>query len=791
MAVSGDHRAALSPLLWSVVISVAFGTTVFTSLSIRAADIVDTPLTVQNPGWPAVPVELSAEPSSDSRGGTSRVRRALLALDNVELLTRHPEIRILLATYFTRPTLKDAEISVLGTSCSYRTIPRATINDNEMLSFARGADCAPLRGSPTGELQLTIRSDDDGRIALWTVQPAEVPPDRQPVYVLVPKNNGSIRPILIGKYVDGAPPSGLRRADLLAYMWQIAPDANWIHLAAAAACFLLLGGIAVTPHGRVDDSRSRWPLALRAALGTGCAAAALGVLYSILVPPFQAPDEPSHFLAYANAAQQSNTAEEAAQWAMLGHLRRLRFHPDERFRPADIGHPSALAWGLEEVSYDLTDRGVGTRSWLLLRHYPTHLSAPGTLLALRLMNATIFAVVVALSAALAVWLTDVPFPQLMVFPFLLVPSLPFFAMHVSNYAPLVSGYVLFAVGVTVTMLGGRRRHYAGLLLGLSASLILTTSRSALPTGAMLLSVLAGRLLLGGHGGASLKGAASAATVFWGGFGLGLSSLFLLQPSRYYDLLSVTLTQRGFLRTASLQASLWAHKEQLIAGVLLGVLAIEIGMSRIRLRLPGVGQRTARIAGAAAILAATTIVGLMISSLFVRFPQLPYLDPGRLPQRGIYLRQVAFSTLGFFRLTAPDFLLSSSFWVGFGWLDTIPPDWFVVTLTTLTGLALVALLISLAIHRDLSRLTWLALTAVGFVATLALYAVAALGLSQDLHGRYLLGLYLPVLPICWSVLVLEEPVASRSLRWMPRCALLFGLSAWVHAYSLTVILSRYF
>src|SRR5262245_25529808 len=96
------RRAALPPLLWSVVISAAFATTLFTSLSIRAADIVDTPLAVQNAGWPAVAVELFAEPSSDSRGGTARIRRATFTLDNVELLTRHAEIRILFATYFTR-----------------------------------------------------------------------------------------------------------------------------------------------------------------------------------------------------------------------------------------------------------------------------------------------------------------------------------------------------------------------------------------------------------------------------------------------------------------------------------------------------------------------------------------------------------------------------------------------------------------------------------------------------------------------------------------------------------------
>jgi hypothetical protein len=784
------HRASQS-LLWSVVIFLTFATTVFSSLSVRVSDILDTPFIVLDSEWPVVALELFAERSPDGRADSSTIHQAVFAGDDVDLLTGHSEIRILLATYATRPRLEGADISVLGTSCSYRTMAGATINDNEMLSFARGSGCWPLGGSPTGELRLTIRSGNEGRIALWTARAADVPSDSKPLYVLIPNDNGSTRPVLLGKYVDYTPPSGLRRADLLAYMWQVAPGPNWIYLAAAAASLLMLCGFALMPQERVDDTRSRWNFALRAALGTGCVAASLGSLYAVVVPPFHAPDEPSHFLAYAAATEQTGTADEAAAWAKLGHLRRLRFHPDERFRPADIGNPLDVAWGLEEVSYDLTDRGVGTRVWLLLQRDGWHLSPQVTLLALRLINAIIFAGAMALATAVAVWLTDAPFPHLLVIPFLLVPSLPFFGMHVSNYAPLVSAYVLFAAGVAITMMGGRNRHYAGLLLGISASLSLAASRSALPAAAMLLSVLAGRILLGGNSNRTLANTATSATVFWGGFGLGLSSLYLMQPSRYFDAISITLAEKGFLRAASIQSFLWAYKEQLIAGMLGGALLIEIGISRLRQRLVRFMPATLWIARGGAILVAAALLGLTIASLFVRWPQLPYLDPASLPSQGLYLRQVALSTLGFFRLTNPDFLLSTSFWAGFGWLDTIPQGWFIVTLTTLTGLALVALIITLAVRGDLVRLGWLTLIGVGFATTLAVYGIAALELSQDLHGRYLLGLYLPVLPICWSLLVLQEPVVAGPMRWMPRHAMVFGVSALLHAYSFTVILSRYF
>jgi hypothetical protein len=84
---------------------------------------------------------------------------------------------------------------------------------------------------------------------------------------------------------------------------------------------------------------------------------------------------------------------------------------------------------------------------------------------------------------------------------------------------------------------------------------------------------------------------------------------------------------------------------------------------------------------------------------------------------------------------------------------------------------------------------MATIAVGWTVTFVLYAFVTLKFSPDLQGRYLLGLYLVALPFCWSVLFLTRPVLS----WSPvsRWTLLLAISLVPHAYSLNVVLRRYF
>ncbi len=706
------------------------------------------------------------------------------------MLLSHPELRILFTTYGESVDLTGATLDAVGTTCSYLAPPGARLVGDRVLPLVKVPECDPLQGNPTGDFRLTVRLAQRNRIGVWTfVRPAS---DTRPVDQLIqvvgaPGRSGPF-PLLRGRYVDHLPPSGTRRFTLLACLWQVAPGSGWIWIALAAAVILLLSGAAVTPGRDVSAYRSRSWFALRAALGAGCAAASLGLMYAVVSPPFHAPDETSHFLSYAEITKRPELADGTRQLALAGHFERLRFNADERFRPSDMGRPLTETW--DETAYNALPRGNIGRWWLLLDPYLRTLSTSRTLLALRLTNVAVFAFMIALGVAAVVWLIDAPFPQLAVFTFLLIPSLPFFAMHVSNYALLTSGYVLFAFGVTAMVLGGRRAAGAGLILGLSAALLFTVSRSGLPMAALLAAVLAGRLIIGEAGAAGMGAAALRAIVFWAGLGAGLAVSRLLVDPLYGTYLTEVAPSNlpGGART---QALLLAYAPWIFAGCVAAAAGLEILLARLRL---GIEEQTkARFTGIVCTMgkvAAAAIAGLMLVSLLVDFPALRSVNLGERPPLGEYVGEALLAVLGFFRLHRPDFLTSTSFWTGFGWLETIPPVWLTITLTTLTGIALIATLILFAGRRNAAGLVWFGVLAAGGALTLVLYAITTLRYSPDLHGRYLLGLYLSLLPACWAILMLKEP-AGRGSVWTSRWVLAFSFCAAVHAYSLSFILSRYF
>ena len=185
-------------------------------------------------------------------------------------------------------------------------------------------------------------------------------------------------------------------------------------------------------------------------------AASLAALYAVLAPPLSGPDEPYHLLGYADLTKDSALAEDAVAWMAETHLWRIRYNPEEHFRTIDVGQPFVV----EDSQLRPTE--VAQRSAVLARLERAvapllrGLPAPRVLLALRLLNALVFALAVGVATALAVALVPEPLPQWLAFPFLFVPSLPFFAMHVSETALLCSIYVLLAISLAVLFGDGPR-----------------------------------------------------------------------------------------------------------------------------------------------------------------------------------------------------------------------------------------------------------------------------------------------------------------------------------------------
>jgi hypothetical protein len=234
----------------------------------------------------------------------------------------------------------------------------------------------------------------------------------------------------------------------------------------------------------------------------------------------------------------------------------------------------------------------------------------------------------------------------------------------------------------------------------------------------------------------------------------------------------------------------------VAGLVALGLALEIAAGPLRARVAARLDRPLQklVRWTALGLAALVLVSLA-ASLLVTYPQLP-LEPKHALTASERVIAVLGTMATMFRLVDPDFLLSSTFWVGFGWLDTMPRPPFQSFLVLLVGLALCALLLHIARHGEGRRLLWLFVLAGGGGASLVLYALSTQGMPMALQGRYLIGWYLAVLAVVGTTLALDHRPPSRadaapvpSGIW--RAGLLLALAGSIHVYCLVFVLRRYF
>ena len=712
----------------------------------------------------------------------SREPRSLLA---------HPEIQIFLSLPAKGARLRWADLRVVGTPCRYEASGGARLVDGEPLALRRGSACTEPAPTPTGQLQLTAELEGRDDLGVWSFAPE--PGDAEASAIRASSAPDDTAPLLRGHFVDY--PETAPRVRLLNYVWQISPWTSWLWILLSAAALLALAGLLVFPMRRLSAGTALTPVSfsLRGALGAACFAGALGLSYAVVAPPLSGPDEPYHLLGFAELNGEASLPAGLAEWMKLTHFHRIRGHPTERFRVADVGNPLAL----EDPLFRATEVAMRSASvaalWGITGRLLHDQPAPRTLLAVRILNAALFAAAVGLGTGLAMACSPVPYPQLVCLPFLFVPTLPFFAMHFSETALLTSAYVLLGSSVAVMFLDGPRAHWAGFPLGLSTALMLAGGRSPWPLAAVVAVVLGGRVLLGPSG---RQGELRAAVVFWAGFALGGSAFYLLLNDEYRVML---LRYAAFAPAGLRSAGRWLIQQPL---GMVGLAALA-GTAEVSLRPPrlAVAGAWAHWAGAAVRWAGFALVGAVIlslvGSLFLPYPQLE-LEPARpLSARDLLIRTLA-TTATMFRLRDPNFLLFSTFWAGFGWLDTMPDPVFLSALALLTAVCLVGLLLHLAHRRDVRRFLWLLALGLGSTLALVIFALSIHNLPMALQGRYLIGWYLPVLSVIgsWAALA-EAPTATATrglpaiLGRVPRPVALLALSGLVHTYCLCFILWRYF
>ena len=727
----------------------------------------------------------------EGRQGTTTFRLALAATDPRALAAE--ELQLFLSSETPRARLVSVRLQIRGSDCVFEATGRDAIGIDEPTVLRRSLGCGrpETLSSGTGlDLAVEVEGSDD--LALLGFEPLAGAP---PGPIQAPPLGRRKAPLDVRgasvRYPETAP-----RIVLLNHMWRLSPGIAWIEGAVCVAMGLALAGCLAFPTRPLPGASSSLAAAVvRAGAAAALLAASLAGLYAVLAPPLSGPDEPYHLLGYADLTKDAALAEDAVAWMAETHLWRIRYHPEESFRTIDVGRPFVA----EDPQLRPTE--VAQRSAVLARLERAvapllrGLEAPQVLLALRILNALLFALAVGVATALAVALVPAPLPQWLAFPFLFVPSLPFFAMHVSETAVLCSIYVLLAISLAVLFGDGSHSHWAGAPLGLATGLMLAGGRSPWPLTALVAAALLGRAVMGSS---AAPRSGRNALVFWVGFGLGAAVFFALLDDAYRSMteLWASLFAR-FIPTGLRALGEWllGHPEAAAGLVALGLL-LEIAAGPLRSRAATRLEQPSRplVRWVALGLVALVLVSF-VASLLVPFPQLPLEPPRPLtaPERVI----VVLGTMAtMFRLASPNFLLSSTFWVGFGWLDTMPGPPFQAFLVLLVALALSALLLRIARHGEGRRLIWLVALAAGSLASLVLYALSTQGTPMALQGRYLIGWYLTFLAVVGTALALDHRSPPRAgTGALPsgavRAALLLAIAGSIHLYCLGFMLRRYF
>jgi hypothetical protein len=790
-------RWVVRVLLAAVVTSI-IGLAVASALLQRPENVLDTEIVPAAPGRRLDSVDLGVIYLPD---GLKRAQVGLWQADP-QRIRIHPEIRLWFVTYDGSPELIHGELRIRGTSCSYETRPRATIANNAPLAFVRGPGCASAvqeQTAPRLDLTLTFR----GRGHLGVLTYAVVPSASDPAWISLsdPATAGDALYVIRGRYVDYPSVPARRRVDLLAYAWRLPHTVTWIWILVGlslllifAACLLIsgTGSCTSTESSDAKTGLTRWAAAI-SVLGLG-----LALLYVILVPPLQAADEPDHALDFARVAGRPDVANGVAMLARVGHFERIRFHGDEHLRSADIGHPVDNAWhGPEIFVMDVAGRSTTTWLWWkLLAPLVQSMPAPGVVLAIRAANAIAFAVFLGLATLLLITVGagTSRAPHAIALALLLVPTLPFFAIHFSEFALLTSCYVVLAAIVAASFLDGRRAHFLGLPLGLVVALVFGGGRSGLPLAPMFVALAAARALLGSPEDASAGPAARRAVIFWAGLGLGLAS---------FPLLSTDALRHGLWPgdASAVPGPFRAAAEVLRNNPMLAVAAAPIGLlielasGWIRRRLVSAGHSITSFVRVVAYGAAAAIaVSLVLSATGMAYPTLGLFEWSAQASARSYALEAVKVALTGARVSGHDLLLSLSFWEGFGWVDTLPGDEFVTVLVVLASAAAIGVLVCVARAGHVRRALWLGLLSCGWLASLVLFAVSSYYLHRNLHGRYLIGLYLPILATCGSSVALV-PHMTRFTRLrrlgISREWLLASAAIIIHAWALRFILLRYF
>jgi len=687
-------------------------------------------------------------------------------------------VDLLMATYGSTPTLTSAELRV--GSCIFRLAAPIRVSDGAFVALTRMAPCADASSS-TAEFTATLGSA--GRLALWTWQmPADRGASHFGLSMTAPEARSATNSVIRGRYGYSRPGPDMRRASLVAWLWN---DTSRVQTIA----WLLFAAIAVALGAWLLAGAQAAAAQVAPATGAGLVALGLAVTWAVIMPPLQGADEPDHLLSFGMVAGAAQVDRDLAAEARRVHFERIRFHADERLAPIDREVPYHVAWTGDVHAERMDARSpVTVRVWALASSLIGGSPLPSLILNLRLFNAVVFALCMAAAVWFVLWTGSDRQRIWLVLGLGLIPTVPYFATMVSDWAYLASWSLLFSGAVLVLVYGGPRVSWTGAGLGISVALLVATSIAAIALVPLVLILIAGRLVIRRDPGDDHAG---AIVRFWGGLAIGCLLGYLLMG----DLLVAGFQRYDAESRASFAQLLgrvnavgrFAVQQPWVVLLLIGLMAgLDAACARLRTQqsLGHWGQRLARL-GVVAIAGLAVVQAL--ASLVAPLPQLPSFETRGFGTAPAYAVTALGALLTGARLTGFDHLTFTSLWGGFGWVDTVLPAPMFVVIVVMLIVSLVAAAASAWRASDGRPFGWLVMALAGGVASAAAVAVAAFFMRRNLHGRYLLPLAIPMVAVVVSALGAQLGRAhARGWRWVAVLVI-----AALHGASFVWVASRYF
>ncbi len=670
-------------------------------------------------------------------------------------------IDLLLATANTKPKILKSIIQSPSGSCIWKSPDQVSLEDNSIVSWVT----EKCDTESVIQLNIIITLDRPTPLHIWTV---EVPPGFSNWDALA-KVRDTDRNFALGNVGIEINHSEIKKFELLAEIWDQKNREILLSVVIIGLFSSVIGIYLVVFYNK----------ALKSAL-TVCWIG-LTTTYIFLVPPLQAPDEPDHLITYTQLVNDPIFSNGILKLAQKTHFERIKFHPEQKFTANSISKPLPGDWASHIGPTDIQTRSPLTAMiWKFLDKIKPKIKPANYLIFLRGFN-SIFILAIILFALSFGTGTDRKGDRAYLTILLSIPTLIFFGMHVSNYFTAISIYIVGGIVVLRTLNRNTVLQSDIFLFSICSAVAPFTNASGGAT------IIVWTLMLGIACAFEENNSPSLKNLLTKDCLIAFAPIIFFQAIFNRQFLEQTINSSHpiiFLISDIKSISLIPILLPLVL-IFRGLLtAIPKPIENRALKYVRVGTLTALAA----------IVGFAVSqSLFPNFG-LNLRDIENFPTKNAKLYSLL-NILVFWKDFIPgkqDFYMSSTFWFGFGWLESMPHQLWQNLIRISSSLSIYYCLTAIYRKYDFARVA--KITSLLISINIFLYGIAFKTSMNEvnLHGRYLIFCYVLALVLGGQGLAeILKPKIGRECNANLIKSGLVCILALIHCLTAIFLINRYF